>query len=88
MHSMPLNSCGPDRYAVSLGLQAKRLLGTHTHLDMNAAAMEPIFTVVALNHECVIILAAANAVRLECFCEPIHQLTVGKVDIDIVCLLL
>lgn len=58
-----------------------------THLDMNATAMEPIFAVVALDHECVVILAVANAVRLECLRQSTHKFTVREVNFQVFCLL-
>lgn len=60
---------------------------TSTHLDVNAAPVKPIFTVIALDHERVVILAPADAVRFECLRQSGHKFTICEVNFDLVCLL-
>ena len=58
-----------------------------THLDMHTAPVEPVLTVVALNHEGVVVFATADAVRLQRLRQPIHEFAICEVDFDLACLL-
>jgi hypothetical protein len=60
---------------------------TSAHLDVDAAPVEPIFTVIALDHERVVVLAPADAVRFECLGQSGHKFTVCEVNFDLLCLL-
>lgn len=93
MHSIPLNSCEPDgvrhlcKFFADTILRPSGPKYAQTHLDMNATPVKPIFAVIALDHERVVIFPFADAVRLECLRKSAHKFTVREVNFQVFCLL-